>query len=149
MKDQIEYLASIGENQRLEYKQEYKPKGNKDEFLETIVAFANAEGGILLIGVDDQGGIRGCGDLYEGQIHQIATGKIEPYLEFEAKRVEYDGRPVIIVEVPEGETKPYYLVTNNKSVPYTRRNSSDFALKYHEIVKLYEERLAKSSGVWR
>lgn len=45
------------ENQHLEFKQLWK-----DDHLKTICAFANGEGGRLLIGVDDNGAILGVDD---------------------------------------------------------------------------------------
>ena len=50
----IKKLIAHGEGQSLEFKSSFS-----EELLETISAFANADGGIILVGVDDNGTIRG------------------------------------------------------------------------------------------
>src|SRR5437667_8438542 len=50
--DDLSELLQAGEGQRLEFKEEaIKPS----DLAETLVAFANAQGGIVIIGVNDAG----------------------------------------------------------------------------------------------
>ena len=44
-----------GEHGQLEYKQTLKEEKTRVSFAETVAAFANGAGGVVLIGVDDEG----------------------------------------------------------------------------------------------
>ena len=57
MLEQIKKLISTGENQKIEFKKA-RADFPKDAF-ETICAFLNAEGGTILLGVEDDGTIKG------------------------------------------------------------------------------------------
>jgi len=52
----IEELISRGESQSLEFKKSLRLK---DEIGETISAFSNLDGGVVLVGVSDRGGVLG------------------------------------------------------------------------------------------
>ena len=54
----ISKLTSLKESQTVEFKQLWK-----DEYLKTICAFANTDGGVLYIGVRDDGAILGIDDI--------------------------------------------------------------------------------------
>ena len=51
---EIEELIGKGESETVEFKEKFD-----NEAIETAVAFANTNGGIILIGVFDKGGIKG------------------------------------------------------------------------------------------
>ena len=67
--DKIRSLARVGESKTLEFKETLSldvRKGSREKYIEeaalkTIVAFLNTDGGVLLVGVDDDGGIPGLG----------------------------------------------------------------------------------------
>ena len=69
-----------------------------------ICAFANATGGVILIGVDDAGTVVGVGDhnRVKSQVQSIARSADPPV----AVEVESDGN-VLRVTVPEQHGKPY------------------------------------------
>lgn len=141
---QIEYLASRGESQNLEYKREIGK--DKKEFLESVVAFANSNGGTILVGVSDHGDIVGCGNTSKEQIEQSIRDSIKQFVECEISEDKYDGKPVIMIRVPDGYDKPYYLLLGNKSVPYIRRNSSDMPMSPYEIEEIYRQKYEKPGG---
>ena len=51
---QLKLLLQEKENLTLEFKEKYTPKIDED-----IVAFSNTKGGIILLGVDDKGKVKG------------------------------------------------------------------------------------------
>ena len=62
----------MSEDQNIEYKQSWR-----DEYLKWICGFANAQGGIIFIGLDDTGkvgGVKDCKKLMEDIPNKIQTG---------------------------------------------------------------------------
>jgi len=71
MFDQLQSLITQGEGQTVEFKSSFQK-----EVIETVVAFANAQGGKILIGVSDEGKIIGVElqkEILQGWINQIKT----------------------------------------------------------------------------
>ena len=56
--DDVKKLASKGETLTVEFKGEERGQISDKEIYETVVCLANGDGGIILIGVEDDG--RGC-----------------------------------------------------------------------------------------
>ncbi len=142
-KDEVEYLASLGEGQYLEYKKEL---GNKKEFLESVVAFANSDGGTIVLGVDDNGNIIGCGNTSKEQVEQIVSDSIIPFVSVESTLIKYSNKPILLMRVKEGNDKPYYLKDGSKVVSYVRRNGSDLMMRYDEIEEMYRKKYSKEGG---
>lgn len=119
------------EGKQLDYKQEI-PSSDKDILAKTVAAFANTNGGTLIIGVSDDEndkplppfeGIQ-IRDGIRNQIEQIIRGRIQP-VPFSEVHVcpEDNGKTFAIVRVPESTLAPHYLV-NHKSI-YVRTGESN------------------------
>ncbi len=97
----LKYLLSQGEGARVEFK-ESASKGLDKE----IVAFANASGGRIYIGVTDSGRIKGVTitSSLKNAIQDIAKN-CDPkiFVSFKALHKE----KILIVDVPEGKNKPH------------------------------------------
>ena len=98
-KQELGVLIKEGEGYTLEFKENLSKK-----FAVEVVAFANSMGGKILIGVDDEGNIVGT-DISNNQRANIQNqiSQIEPRINVKVEVVDN----VIIVNVPEGEDKPY------------------------------------------
>jgi len=97
--EQVKLLIREGEGLTVEFKERYTPRIDED-----IVAFANAKGGTLLLGVRDQGivvGERLTNDL-KAKITSLARN-CKPSITTELSQVG----EVVAVVVPEGTEKPY------------------------------------------
>lgn len=78
------------------------------ELTEEICAFANADGGYLLIGVDDNGHVTGINlENDKRSAIQGSIGEISPALHCEFYPVTMDDKTVWVVDVPSGKDKPY------------------------------------------
>ncbi len=86
-RDQILNQLRAGEDGRAEFKDVRLGKRgvaapNAEELASELVAFANAEGGVVFLGVDDAGGVRGIAverlDMVENWIVNLATNNCDP-----------------------------------------------------------------------
>lgn len=88
---------------------EYKAQLTADIYKE-VIAFANTDGGVIYIGIDDQGNVIGIDNVDESYT-QLTNGirdSIQPDVTMFIRYALQDNR-VIRIEVGEGSYKPYYL----------------------------------------
>lgn len=93
------------EGQRLEYKREWCETAKK-----TMIAFANDLGGILQIGVADDGEVIGCNfDQVDRSVHSFAREGVQPSMSdlVQVRRVDFDGKAVASVLISPGSQRPY------------------------------------------
>jgi len=101
---------SLGEDSNHQFKQNIT---NADSLAAEMAAFANADGGILYIGVDDDGSIPGLSFADVTRINQIisnaASQHIKSPLTVKTENIPVgNNRIVIALTVPKGQDKPYF-----------------------------------------
>ena len=93
------------ENENIEFKAKLS-----DEIYKEVIAFANTDGGMIYIGIDDQGNVVGLENIDESYT-RLTNGirdAIQPDVTMFVRYVLQEDR-VIRIEVGEGSYKPYYL----------------------------------------
>lgn len=101
----IKSLIQQGEHQQLDFKFEI---ADSRKIARTLVAFANTDGGKLLVGVKDNGAIAGVrSDEEYYMVEAAASMYCKPELPVEMKRWTVDGKAVLEVSVSRGEEGPY------------------------------------------
>lgn len=126
-KESLESMIGNGENQFVEFKRDLDKERN--EFLESVVAFANTNDGTILLGVDDENRITGFFEDFEKiekKIRGLISGNCEPDIEVNVEEVQMDNKPVIVIKVKEGKNKPYLLVGRSA---YKRVEKDDLVFK--------------------
>ena len=118
------------ENESIEYKREYV-----DDICKEVIAFANTNGGKLLIGVDDSGnpvGLEDIDDTYT-RVTNTIRDSISPDVTMFVKYSLSNG--IISVEVSEGTAKPYYLKSKGlkPSGVYVRQGASSVPASTEQI----------------
>ncbi len=85
---------------------------SSEKIAKTLVAFANNKGGRLLIGVLDDGTIKGVKseDEEKYMINRAATFFCRPVLEPTFEEVYVDDKLVLVAEVAPSDTKPHYAL---------------------------------------
>ena len=104
-KHPIELLIEQGEGRRLDFK-----FGITDaaKIARSLSAFANTEGGKLLIGVEDNGVVRGVESEEEFfMIEKAARNYCKPEVPFKSKDWMVEGKKVLEVSIPASEKKPH------------------------------------------
>lgn len=104
--DYIHSLIAEGEHQQQDFKFEVS---DSRKIAKTLSAFANTDGGRLLIGVKDNGKIAGVRSQEEQfMIEAAATMYCLPGVEYSMQTYQVEGRNVLLVEVQESRRKPVY-----------------------------------------
>ena len=140
----IEELISQGEHQQLDFKFEVS---DSKKIARTLSAFANTDGGRLLIGVKDNGAISGVRSEEEYyMIEAASTMYTRPSVPFTAKRWELHGKSVLEVYVAPGADKPYLAPDkDDKYMAYIR--VADENILANEILVLSWKKRRNSQGV--
>lgn len=108
---EIKQMAERGETYRVDFKVSVPKKVR--EIAEEVCGFANAAGGYVLIGVNDQGLIQGATiDNAKRSSIQDSIGEISPTLHCELYSVKVDKKEVYVIEVPAGREAPYFFGGN-------------------------------------
>lgn len=134
-----ELISRHGESKTLEFKEKLDNSNTeKNRLLQTIVAFANTEGGRIILGVTDEGIIKNVElkGLRE-QIQNIIEVHVDgsPTVDFLPELI--DGKNILIIQVHEGIDKPYALnIDGNKPLFYVRRDASNRLAKPDDIRRM-------------
>ena len=124
MDNYLRKLIAEGENQHLDFK--YCVSDSR-KIARTLSAFANSDGGRLLIGVRDNGSIAGIKS--DEEIYMVDTAAhlfCRPEITFSANQHITGGKTVLEVEVIKGDKRPYRAKDENgKWLPYFRHNDQN------------------------
>jgi len=105
-------LIAEGEHQQLDFKFEIN---DARKIARTLSAFSNTEGGRLLIGVKDNGRIRGVqSDEEYYMAESAATLYCKPEVHFETRTYQIDGKSVLEIYIPPLSNKPVYALDHDK-----------------------------------
>lgn len=118
--NQIRKLSLKGEGLHLEFK---KKANFPEKIAKELVAFANTDGGVLLIGVDDDGTVSGTRDI-EGEVFVLETAiqkLIRPKLTFSRQIIKINEKKgVAVFEIPKSEKPPLFV----RNSPATKEGKS-------------------------
>jgi predicted HTH transcriptional regulator len=104
--DYIYTLIAEGEHQQQDFKFEIS---DACKIAKTLSAFANTEGGRLLIGVKDNGRIAGVRSEEEKyMIEAAAELYCSPTVNYSMQTHQVEGRTILIVQIEESDQKPIY-----------------------------------------
>lgn len=125
------------ESERVEYKQQLM-----DDIYKEVIAFANTEGGIIYIGIDDQGNITGIDNIDETytRLTNGVRDAIQPDVTMFVRYVLQENK-IIRIEVGEGSAKPYYLRSKGlkSSGVYVRQGASSVPASPEQIRQMIKQ----------
>lgn len=115
----VQELILQGEHQQQDFKFEIS---DARKIAKSLSAFANTDGGRLLIGVKDNGKIAGVRSDEEAyMIESAANVYCSPEVRFSMTQYRVEGRVVLEVSIPEAENKPVCAKNEeNKLLAYVR-----------------------------
>lgn len=104
--EEIISIARGGEGYNADFKKSVPSKVR--ELSQDVCAFANSEGGYVLIGIDNDDRIVGATiDNTKRSAIQDAIRDISPAINVNTYSVDVDGKTVWVLDVPSGRDKPY------------------------------------------
>ena len=119
-----------GENTTTEFKENFD-----QEVIETAVAFANAEGGTIFIGVSDQREVRGTtiGKETLRDVSNRISQTTEPRVIMDVESVAVEGQSVLLVHIAEASIKPISV----RGRCYRRVGNSNRVMSPQEIAQMH------------
>jgi predicted HTH transcriptional regulator len=109
----IKQLIFEGEGVNVDFK---KTITSCEKIAKTMVSFANNKGGRLLVGVADNGDIKGVKSEEEEKymLTKAANFFCRPAVELVFEEVYFDSKIVLVAEIKESDSKPHYALGDDK-----------------------------------
>ncbi len=126
----------LGEDATIEFKGALP---HKNSLADEIAAFANARGGVILIGVDDNGEIVGVDrhtlDTAEKTVIEICTDSIDPIVLIFTEKLRIDDKNLLKIEVPRS-----LFVHKTANGYFMRQGSSKREMPTEQLARLLQTR---------
>ena len=126
----------LGEDSTIEFKREMP---HRDSLADEIAAFANTQGGMILIGIDDDREIVGIElqklDSVEKTVVEICNDSIEPTVPIFTEKLRIDDKNLLKIEVPRS-----LFVHKTANGYFTRQGSSKREMSTDQLARLLQSR---------
>ena len=127
---ELKQLIKQGESNTTEFKERLG-----QEAIETAVAFANTNAGIIFVGVSDDGKIIGITigkETLKDAANRISQA-IDPRVMLEVESVDVEGNSVLLVHIAQSSIKP----VSAKGICYKRVGNSNRVMSPQEIAQMH------------
>lgn len=134
---EVKTLASKGEGLKIEFK---KKAAYPEKIVKEFIALANTAGGVVMIGVDDDGTVSGQ-RFIEEEIYVMEKAIKElifPVLSYEIITIPLNAKKgVAVFKLTQSPNRPHYLKTDKKRQSYIRveDRSVQASIEVWEILK--------------
>lgn len=137
LKSELLEIISNGENSGVEFKRD---DIRTDQLAKEVVAFANFEGGRILLGVEDDGSITGIQrENTQEWVLNVFRDKVHPQIIPFYEEIEIEpGIRVAIVSIGRGISKPYVVRHNNREDTYIRLGDRSEKASREQQLRLFE-----------
>ena len=126
----------LGEDSTMEFKREMP---HRDSMADEIAAFANAEGGMILIGIDDNKEIIGIEllklDHIEKTVVEICNDSIKPTVRIDTQKLTIDEKYILKIEIIKG-----LFVHKSPNGYFIRQGSSKREMTTEQLARLFQSR---------
>lgn len=132
-------LIAAGESETVEFKREMD---RAERLAKEFVALANRQGGVVLVGVDDNRNIYGVTlqPNYQEWIANVGAQTIDPPLPLTCEPGIVQGETILMVRVPRGPHKPHCVREGeHRCIVYIRHGTTSRPATREEIGSLYQE----------
>jgi len=131
--------------------QDFKLRVNDPiKIAKTLSAFANTEGGRMLIGVRDSGVVAGCNVEEECHMIQVASEMYcKPSVNFEIQVWKVNYKSVLEVMIPKSNDRPHFVQDNNGAWQAYLRRADKVNKASPVIVKAWQYEMRHNSSEFR
>ncbi len=144
-RDDLATLVASGEDSFVEFKD---PRVGNADLARELCAFANSQGGRVLLGIDDDGSILDAAGWDEERVMNIVRTSIDPPLVPTYQRVPWDEeRTVVVIGVETGAEKPYAVRSGESRRYFVRVGSTKREASREELVRLTQASGAVASDL--
>jgi len=134
---EISDLIDRSEDSKIQLKQDVS---NAVQLASEMVAFSNARGGVIIIGVSKTKDITGLSDKDIERINQLISNasdqNVRPPIAPFTEVIKIGEKKVIVLEVAEGINKPY---STNEGIFWTKKGSDKRKLSREELQRLFQD----------
>lgn len=140
LKTELLEIIANGESSGVDFKRDdIRP----EQLAKEVVAMANLKGGMVLLGVEDDGTISGISPKpnrsnIEEWVMNCFANKIHPLILPFYEEVQLDNKRVAIVSFEQGTSKPYVLRDNGREDVYIRVGTTSRLASREQQARLYE-----------
>lgn len=134
----LEALIAAGESSGVEFKRDDIPS---EQLARELVALANFRGGVVLLGVEDDGTVTGLTrpDVEPWVMNTVIARYVHPQILPWYEEVPWDGDlRVAVVRVGPGTAKPYVLRHGDREDIYVRVGSTSRRATREQQARLFE-----------
>lgn len=149
-KDDLQSLIDnkVEESLYVEYKRQLnldKPRDRK-EIAKDVSAFANASGGIIIYGIEEEGtddsppiptSLNPINEPELEKLEDILLSSTAPRMEFTIHPIRVDGGYCVVLEIPPSYSGPHMVTLGADNRYYKRRNYQAFPMSEEEIRTAY------------
>ena len=135
---QTEFMEDIilNEDSTMEFRRELP---HRDSMADQIAAFANSDGGTILIGIDENREIVGIDlpklDRIEKTVVEICDDSIEPTVHIFTEKFRLDGKNLLRIKIPRS-----FFVHKTVNGYFTRQEQSKTEMSTAQLVRLFHAR---------
>lgn len=131
--DEIAQVVQDGETMYAEFK---SAAARPESLATAFISFLNAEGGVLWLGIEDDGTVSGVTDVDAARqrVDQILANNVTPRATAFVEQVEVGGKRLLKITLPRGLDRPYYP---QRGQCYVRQNSGKRLASREEIRRMY------------
>lgn len=127
---------ALGEDSSRQFKVKLN---NAQQLAKEMCAMSNSRGGVIYVGVQDNGDIAGITSenlrTYNQWISASANEMIRPAIYPQTRSVEIDGKFILIISISDGVSKPY---CDNKGVYWTKSGSDTRNASPQELARMFQ-----------
>lgn len=133
--ESLESVLRLGENNHREFKPWPSDDKGKEQVAESAIAFANSDGGVLFVGVGDDGRPAGADPTGTDALLSVLRDRSDPPIYADTHAVSVDDNTVHVLLVTRSDNRPH--LSKRTGACFVRVGSTDRRATRQELDEMY------------